>query len=561
MTEQPRRQMFAADGVAAPLRHSAFRRIWLASLLSNLGLLIQAVGAAWAMTQMTSSADKVALVQTALMLPIMLISMPAGAIADMYDRRIVALISLTISLSGATALTVLAWLGLITPAILLAFCFLVGSGMALFGPAWQSSVSEQVPAETLPSAVALNGISYNIARSFGPAVGGIVVATAGAVAAFAANAVLYIPLLVVLFLWRRTSEPSRLPRERLNRAIVSGVRYIANSPSIRIVLARTLVTGVIGGSVSALMPLVARDLLHGGAQTYGIMLGAFGMGAVIGALNIAEVRKRMSGEAAVRACTIAMGVAIAAVALSRQPVLTAMALVVAGAVWMLAVALFNIGVQLSAPRWVAGRSLAAFQASIAGGIAIGSWGWGRLTDAAGVETALLVSAALMLASPLLGLWLRMPRVGASNEDAEVLADPEVRLALTGRSGPLVVEIEYRVDQESARAFHLVMQEVQLSRQRNGAYGWSIARDIADPELWTERYHCPTWLDYLRQRNRSTQSERALHQRAIDFHLGPDPVRVRRMLERPFGSVRWKEETPDSAANEVLPVATAAGSGT
>jgi hypothetical protein len=161
----------------------------------------------------------------------------------------------------------------------------------------------------------------------------------------------------------------------------------------------------------------------------------------------------------------------------------------------------------------------------------------------------------------LGLWLRMPRVGARNEDAEVLADPEVRLSLTGRSGPLVVEIEYRVAQENARAFHGVMQEVQLSRQRNGAYGWSIARDIADPELWTERYHCPTWLDYLRQRNRSTQSERALHQRAIDFHLGPDAVRVRRMLERPFGSVRWKEDTPDRAANEVLPVVNAAGGST
>ena len=558
MTNSPKRSKFAADSVAAPLRHPVFRRIWLASLVSNLGLLIQGVGAAWAMTQMTSAADKVALVQTALMLPIMLISMPAGAIADMYDRRIVALVSLSIALSGATALTVMAWLNLVTPEILLIFCFVVGSGNALFGPAWQSSVSEQVPAETLPSAVALNGISYNIARSFGPAIGGIIVATAGAVAAFAANAIFYIPLLVVLFLWRRVSEPSRLPRERLNRAMVSGVRYIANSPSIRIVLARTLVTGVIGGSVMALMPLVARDLLHGGAQTYGIMLGAFGMGAVIGALNIAELRKRLSGEAAIRACTLSMAGAIAAVALSREPVLTAAALVLAGGVWMAAVALFNIGVQLSAPRWVAGRSLAAFQASIAGGIAIGSWGWGRLTDAAGVETALLVSAALMCASPLLGLWLGMPRVGARNEDAEVLADPEVRLSLTGRSGPLVVEIEYRVDQENARAFHNVMQEVQLSRQRNGAYGWSIARDIADPELWTERYHCPTWLDYLRQRNRSTQSERALHQRAIDFHLGPDPVRVRRMLERPFGSVRWKEDTPDRAASEVLPVATAAG---
>jgi MFS family permease len=560
MTDQSKRTKFATDGIAAPLRHAPFRRIWLASLLSNLGLLIQAVGAAWAMTQMTSSADKVALVQTALMLPIMLIAMPAGAVADMYDRRIVALVSLSIGLSGAVTLTVLSWLGLVTPNLLLAFCFLVGSGMALFGPAWQASVSEQVPTETLPAAVALNGISYNIARSFGPAIGGIIVATAGAVAAFAANAALYLPLLVVLFLWRRENAPSRLPRERLNRAIVSGVRYIANSPSIRIVLARTLVTGIIGGSLSALMPLVARDLLHGGAQTYGIMLGAFGMGAVIGALNISELRKRLSGEAAIRACALSMGGAIIAVAVGHEPVITAAALVIAGAVWMLAVALFNIGVQLSAPRWVAGRSLAAFQASIAGGIAIGSWGWGRLTDAAGVETALLVSGGLMLLSPLLGLWLTMPPIGARNEDAESLADPEVRLALTGRSGPLVVEIEYRVAPDNARAFHNVMQDVQLSRQRNGAYGWSIARDIGDPELWTERYHCPTWLDYLRQRNRSTQSERALHQLAIDFHTGPAPVRIRRMLERPFGSVRWKDDTPDSAANEVLPVvASAAGS--
>ncbi|MBR0898641.1 MFS transporter [Bradyrhizobium tropiciagri] len=559
MTELPTR----TDSITAPLRHSIFRRIWLASLLSNLGILIQGVGAAWAMTQMTAEADKVALVQTALMLPVMLIAMPAGAIADMHDRRVVALVSLMIALSGATTLTVLAWLNLVTPNILLALCFVVGSGMALFGPAWQSSVSEQVPSETLPAAVALNGISYNIARSFGPAIGGIVVASAGAVAAFAANAVLYLPLLVVLFLWNRVSEPSRLPRERLNRAIVSGVRYITNSPSIRIVLTRTMVTGIIGGSVSALMPLVARDLLHGGAQTYGIMLGAFGMGAVIGALNISEIRSRLSGEAAIRVCALTMGAAIAAVAVSRQPVITAAALVVAGAVWMLAIALFNIGVQLSAPRWVAGRSLAAFQASIAGGIAIGSWCWGRITDVGGVEMALLISAGLMLLSPVLGIWLRMPPIGARNEDAtDMLADPEVRLQLTGRSGPLVVEIEYRVAQDNARAFHNVMQDVQLSRQRNGAYGWSIARDIADPELWTERYHCPTWLDFLRQRNRATQIERELHQKAADFHIGAEPIRVRRMLERPFGSVRWKDETPDRAAKEVIPVvATAAGSST
>lgn len=537
LVDPPKPQAFNADGIAAPLRDAIFRRIWLSSLVSNLGSLIQGVGVAWAMTQMTSSADKVALVQTALELPVVLIALLAGAIADVHDRRIVALVSLGIALAGATVLTAFAWLGLLTPNLLLALCFAGGCGMALMGPAWQSAVREQVPAEALPAAVALNGISYNIARSVGPAIGGIVVATAGTVAAFGLNALSYLPLMVVLFLWERKTQRSRLPPENLRRAIVLGVRYIASSPPIKIVLIRSTVFGVIGGSVTALMPLMARDLLHGSAPTYGIMFSAFGLGAVIGALNITKVRKRMSGEAAIRASALSMGAAIAVVALSRHPVLTAAALVVAGAAWILTWTLFSIGVQLSAPGWVAGRSLAAYQAAASGGIALGSWGWGYLTDAAGVESALLVAAVLMLGSPLIGLWLRMPRISAQSEETHVLEDPEVRLPLTGHSGPLVVEIEYRIREENARAFHDVMQEVQLSRQRNGAYGWSIARDIADPELWTERYHCPTWHDYLRHRNRPTQSERVLQQQAIDFHVGPGKVGVRRMLERPFDSGR------------------------
>src|SRR5499427_270667 len=546
-------RMVGADGIAAPLRHVTFRRIWLASVLSNLGILIQGVGAAWAMTQMASSADKVALVQTALSLPIMLIAMPAGAIADMYDRRIVALVALCIALSGATALAVLTWLGLVTPNLLLALCFTVGSGMALMGPAWQSSVGEQVPSETVPAALALNGISYNIARSIGPAIGGIVVAAAGAMAAFALNAVLYLPLITALFLWKRVAEPSRLPPEKLRRAIVSGVRYIANSPSIKIVLARTLVVGILGSAILALMPLVTRDLLQGGAPLYGAMLGAFGVGAVLGALNLTELRKRLSAEAAISVCAVSMGVGFAVVAVSRAPVLTVAGLVGAGAAWTLAWTLLNIGVQLSAPRWVSGRALAAYQAASSGGIAAGAWGWGHLTDLAGVDAALLIAATLMLASPLIGLWLRMPRVGARGEETVVLDDPEVRLELTGRSGPVVVEIEYRVEQGNAWAFHSLMHGVQLFRKRNGAYGWSIARGLADPELWTERYRCPTWFDYLRQRSRATLSETATEQQAIAFHVGPGPVRVRRMLERPFGSVRSKDHTTETAPRSEITV--------
>ena len=544
-----------APGIFSPLRYAVFRRIWTASLLSNLGLLVLGVGAAWSMTKISSSTSMVALVQTSLMLPVALVSTPAGAIADMFDRRIVGLVALSIALAGSISLSVLAWLGVMTPALLLVSCFIIGSGMALFGPAWQASVSEQVPAEALPSAVALNGISYNIARSFGPAIGGVIVASAGAVAAFITNALLYLPLLIVLFFWRRLKEPSRLPPERLARAVVSGVRYIVHSPPIRIVLGRTLVTGIAGGSVSALMPIVARDLLHGGAQTYGVMLGAFGMGAVIGALNISKLRGRLGDEVSIRLCMIVMGVCVVLVAISRLPVLSGSALVFAGAGWTASVTLFNVGVQLAAPRWVAGRALAAYQAAITGGIALGSWMWGAIANGIGVEGALLISGAALVASPLLGLWMRMPTVSGPNElSLDVLADPQVRLSLTPRSGPIEIEIEYRVDPTKARLFYAVMQHVQLSRQRNGAYGWSIARDIADPQLWTERYHCPTWHDYLRQRSRSTASERALHLRANEFHIGPEPIRIRRMLERPIGSVRWKDDTPDRSTGDVAPIA-------
>jgi MFS family permease len=474
-------------------------------------------------------------VQTALGMPVMLVAMIAGAFADVHDRRVVALVSLGIALAGATLLATLSGLSLLTPNILLVLCFAVGCGTALMGPAWQTSVSEQVPPHAVPAAVALNGMSYNIARSVGPAIGGVVVAALGTFAAFTLNALAYLPLMVALYLWNRVTPRSHLPPEQLSRAVVSGVRYIVHSPSMQVVLLRSMVFGIVGGVVLALMPLVASDLLQSGAGTYGLMFSAFGVGAVISALNITQVRRRMSSEGAHRLCALLFGAAMALVAVSRTPVVTALALLVAGAAWNMAWTLFNIGIQLSVPRWVVGRSLAAYHAASTGGIAIGSWGWGHLAAGAGVQTALLVSGALMIGSTLIGVWFRMPHVRPQDEPSQLLEDPEVSLPLTGNEGPLVVMIEYRVAPANAREFCERMEAVQLSRQRNGAYGWSIARDLADPELWTERYHCPTWHDYLRLRNRPTQSERVLQQQVLDFHIGPGNVQVRRMLEGPVAS--------------------------
>lgn len=542
----------ARNPMVEALSHTVFRRMWGASLFSNFGQLVQSVGAAWAMTELTGRADMVALVQTATFLPMMLFALGAGAIADTYDRRKVGMAGIGLSLASAAVMTAAAFANLLTPGLLLAFTFLIGSGIALFGPSWQASVSEQVPPHSVPAAISLNSISYNIARSFGPAIGGLIVAAAGAAAAFLFNTLFFVPMLVVLFLWKRLQEPSRLPPERISRAVVSGARYVIHSPKIRVVILRTILTGTIGCAFQALMPLVARELLQGDARTYGVLLGAFGIGAVIGALSIDRLRRRCSFERIVQGCSVLLGLSMLAVAASPSMLLSLPALVVGGWAWLVIVTIYNIGIQTVLPRWVSGRALAAYQTAIAGGIATGAWIWGHVAGGFGVATALVVAGLCCIASAAAAIWLRIPDPSDPAEDAAtLLAQPEVDLDLTGRSGPIVVEIVYNVPRFRARAFYAVMQEVQLVRQRNGAYGWSIARDIARPAIWTERYHCPTWLDYLRQRNRATQAERELTDRAFAFHEGENGPLIRRMLERPFGSVRWREDVRE---NPVAPVA-------
>jgi MFS family permease len=541
-------------GIMTPLKEAVFRRVWSASLVSNFGALIQSVGAAWAMTQMTSDARMVALVQGASMLPLMLWSIPAGALADIYDKRKLALVGLSLSLTAAVVLTAMAARGAATPALLLVFCFLIGSGMALYTPAWQASVPEQVPQHALPHAIALNSISYSIARSFGPAIGGVIVAVAGSVAAFAGNGLSYIPLIVVLLVWRRNRPPPHLAPERVSRAIVSGVRYFIHSPPIRTVLIRTFLTGILGSSSSALMPLIARDLLGSGSVVYGIILGAFGIGGVFGAVLIARIQKGFSIERVVCVGGSALGAAVIIVSLSHWIVLTAIALTAAGAMWILSLSQFNISVQIASPRWVSGRILAAFQAAVTGGIAVGSWIWGGLAEHYGISAALLISGVLLVLSPLVTYILRMPELANPNDTtAVVLNDPEVRLPLTHRSGPIIVEIEYEIDPAEARDFYLIMLEVQVGRQRNGAYGWTLARDLGNERLWIERFGCPTWLDYLHQRSRSTHSERRWQQAAVSFHRGMEPLRVRRTLERPFDSFGSTKPALDNAAAEVIPL--------
>ncbi len=533
----------------APLREPTFRRIWTASLFSSFGQLILGVGAAWEMTELTrnspDSASMVALVQSAMMLPMMLVALPAGAVADMFDRRKIALSGLAFSIVAAAVLTVIAYFGYTTPWILLLFCVLIGGGVALYAPSWQASIGEQVSEEHLPAAIALGTISYNVARSIGPALGAIILAAFGSQAAFAITAVFYVPLWLAFLAWQRKHVPSRLPPERIDRAIASGGRYARHSPPIRTVMTRALLFSVASASIAALAPLIAKQLLGGDALVFGALLCAQGIGAVIGAYFMHDLRARMSTEWIVRWCTCITAAALIVTAFSTSVPLTCVALFFAGGCNIVSYAQLNVSVQLSAPRWVTARALSLYSASLTGGIAIGAWMWGRVASMHDVTFAIVASAIAVAATLILGWLLPLPRTeDEDTSSVEIGAEPEVGMALTMRSGPVVVEVEYDVDPDRAREFYGVMMQVEKVRKRIGGFDWSISRDIADPTIWVERYHCPTWGDYMRMRDRYTQADYDIQELADTFNRTGQGRRVRRRLERPYGSVRWKADSPD-----------------
>lgn len=514
------------------MRYPIFRRVWFASISSHFGGMIQSVGASWLMLSIAQSADMVALVQASVALPVMLFSLVAGAMADNFDRRRMMLGAQVFMLVVSVALAICAWSGVITPWLLLLFTFLIGSGAAFNSPAWHASVGDMVPRGELPGAVALNSMGFNLARSVGPAIGGAIVAAAGAAAAFAINAVSYLALVVVLARWRPERSPRLLPREALGSAMMTGVRYVAMSPAVRTVLGRAAFFGVGASAVMALMPLVAQDLVGGGPLTFGLLLGAFGVGAVSGAMGSTRLREALSTEGLVRGACIAFAAAVAIAAMSSLLVLTMAALLLAGAAWVLAMSTFNVTVQLSTPRWVVARSLSLYQMAAFGGMALGSWLWGFLANLADVRMALLAAAAVMVVCALIGLLAPLARLTELNLDPlSRFKEPATAVQVQPRTGPVVVTVEYRIGEEDVLEFLGAMAERRRIRRRDGARNWRVLRDLADPEVWIERYETPTWLDYLRHNSRLTHDDATIPEQLRALHRGPGGPRVRRMIER------------------------------
>ena len=521
----------------APFQYGTFRALWSATLFSNLGGLVQTVGAGWMMATIARSDDMVALVQASTTLPVMIFSVAAGALADNFDRRRIMLTAQVLLLLVSVVLAVSAYLGILTPWMLLGFTFLIGCGGALHNPSWQASMGDIVPRADLPAAVALNSMSFNLMRSIGPAIGGAIVAVAGAAFAFIFNAFSYCALILALWRWQPQIAKSTLPREALGPAMVAGLRYVSMSPNLLKVMFRGFLFGLSAIVILALLPLVARDLVQGTALTYGIMLGFFGIGAIGGALSSARLRELLGNEWLVRSAFAAFAVSCLLLSVSRSIWMSCVFLLPAGLSWVLALSLFNVTVQLSTPRWVVGRALALYQTATFGGMAAGSWLWGAVADEFGVPGALMAAAGVLLFGALVGFLLPQPEFESLNLDPlNRFSEPKLRLDLRSRSGPIMIMVDYKIAQEDVPAFLAAMALRRRIRIRDGARQWALLRDLENPETWTESYHVPTWVEYVRHNQRRTQSDAEVSERLLALHKGATAPLVHRMIERQTVSI-------------------------
>ncbi|VVN70546.1 Enterobactin exporter EntS [Pseudomonas fluorescens] len=523
-------------------RHRTFRVLWLCSLVSNIGALIQLVAAAWLMTILSSSEGMVTLVQASVTLPIMLTALMAGVLADSFDRRKIMLVAQAFMMVVSILMACLAFENLLSPWSLLAFTFLIGIGTALHYPSWQASLREMVPREDLTSAVSVNAMGMNITRSLGPAIGGLIVAMVSPAAALAVNALTYSAIIIALIKWKPTVTCRQLPRERFHSAFAAGLRFFFMSPDLMVGTFRGCIFGFAAISMQALSPLIARKLLGGDATLYGVLLGAFGFGAVVGALMLGRLREALHNEIICRIGFLLFSACCLVVAFSTNTLITVLAMFVAGFCWLSVVSLINVIVQLSTPNWVLGRILALYMTGLFGGMAAGSWVLGEISETYSISTAFIVASAILIFGTTLGIrWPLSQRVDKNLNPLNQFNEPAIRLDLNRRSGPIMIMIEYTIDEDDVVNFLETMAECRRVRVRDGARHWSLLRDLENPELWIETYHFPTWTEYKRHHERKTFSDSEVTERLKAFHRGNKPLRAHRMIERQ--TVTAEDDTP------------------
>ena len=513
----------------APLSVPVFRMLWLTWLAANTCMWMNDVATAWLMTTLTDSPALVALVQTASTLPVFLLGLPSGALADILDRRRYFMVTQFWVAAVAVVLCVAILWGGLNPYLLLALTFANGIGLAMRWPVFAAIVPELVNRQQLPAALALNGVAMNASRIIGPLVAGAIIASAGSAWVFVLNAVLSLVAGFTIMRWRRQPMPNPLGRERLTSAMRVGLQFVRESPPMRAVLWRISIFFLHATALLALLPLVARDLQGGGAGTFTLLLASMGAGAVSAAMFLPRLRQMMSLDQLVARGTLLQALATAVVAIAPNVYVAVPAMLVGGAAWITTANSLTVAAQLALPNWVRARGMSIYQMSIMGATAVGAALWGQVAALSSVH----MSLALAALTGVLVMAL-VQRLVSNRHGEEDLSASRAFQAPRADSPPaaglrLVVSIEYFINPARAAEFRAVMQESRRARLRQGALSWELQHDIADPRRYVERVVDESWTEHLRRFDRVTASDVALRDRRFAFHVGDAPPVVSRYV--------------------------------
>ncbi|MBE9606893.1 MFS transporter [Acetobacteraceae bacterium H6797] len=502
-----------------PLRHADFRLLWIANLASNTGMWVQNTGAGWLMTNLAPEAFMVGLVQAASMLPVFLLGIPAGALADILDRRLYLISAQLWMVVVSALLALMTTTGLIGPWVLLAFTFFIGAGSAANYPAWGAVTPEIVPRRDLAQAIVLNGIGFNLTRAVGPALGGFVIGWAGTGAAFIFNAACASVLLAALIAWRREAPPSTMPKEHFLSAMRAGVRYAVASPLLRTVMFRSICFFFFGAAMWSLLPLVVRQRLGLGPEAFGMMLGAMGAGAVLAGLMLPPVRERLGRSNTVLAGSLIGSASLAILGFSTHWLPAAIGMMGYGASWITTASTLQASAQMAAPSWVRARAVALYNLAFFGALTAGAGLAGWIAEYAGVgQTLVGAGAAGAVVAFAVMRWKIEEQTEPASASSETLPNPEapapeIASLLTESSGRVLETMRYSVAPTDRAQFLLVMAEVRRVRMRAGALSWRLYEDVAHPERWVELWVLESWTEHLRETARLEPEDRATLLRA------------------------------------------------
>ncbi|PZU88159.1 MAG: MFS transporter [Chelatococcus sp.] len=519
----------APGSAFAPLRRKVFAVLWAATIIGNVGSFMRDVASAWLVTDLSGAPAAVALVQAAATLPIFLLAIPAGVLSDILDRRkFLIAIQILLALVSLSLMT-LAHTGLLTVSSLVGLTFVGGIGAALMAPTWQAIVPELVAKPDLKGAVALNSLGINISRSIGPALGGLILAAFGAGVTYSADVLSYVVVIGALLWWRRAPNADDALSERFTGAFIAGLRYAKASRELHVVLLRAAIFFACASAVWALLPLVARNLLGGGAGFYGILLGAVGAGAIGGALQLPRLRNRFDADGLLLLSGIATAAVMATLAFGPPQWLAIAILLLLGAAWIVALTTLNGVAQAILPNWVRGRALAVYLTVFNGAMTAGSLGWGAVAEAAGIRGTLLIGAAALLVASFIMRRVKLPAGEADLAPSNHWPEPLVATAVEHDRGPVLILIEYRVPAADRDAFVRAIHALSVERRRDGAYDWGITEDTADPEKLVEWFVVSSWAEHLRQHRRVSKADADLQKEVARFHSGEAGPAVRHFL--------------------------------